>query len=115
MLPQMASYHLYLDLGTNTGVQIHKLYNPSSFAGSPVKKYFERYFGNTTTSRARVCSFGFEPNPQHALALSAAEKRYSGEGRVVKIFSAGAGTFNGWGAFHTDNVRLLLVTLVSIR
>ena len=28
-------YHVYVDLGTNIGVQIHKLYNPGYFPTAP--------------------------------------------------------------------------------
>ena len=36
---------VYLDMGTNTGVQIRKLYESSLFPGAGVLPIFERYFG----------------------------------------------------------------------
>ena len=37
--------HVYLDMGTNTGVQIRKLYQPELYPDAPIHPVFERYFG----------------------------------------------------------------------
>ena len=38
-------YHVYLDMGTNLGVQIRKLYQPHLFPNATVLPVFEKYFG----------------------------------------------------------------------
>ena len=38
-------YHVYLDLGSNRGVQIRKLYEPSLFPHAKVLPIFDKYFG----------------------------------------------------------------------
>ena len=64
-----ACYHVYLDLGTNTGVQFHKLYDPDSLPAGEVSAIipkFDHFFGSDTAARLTdVCGFGFEPNPSH--------------------------------------------------
>jgi hypothetical protein len=57
--------HIFLDLGSNAGVQIRKLYEPHkySIAKSQLLQIFAANFGdNRATS---VCAFSFEPNPLH--------------------------------------------------
>ena len=36
---------IYIDLGTNTGVQIHKLYNPEFFPRALIRERFNQFFG----------------------------------------------------------------------
>ena len=38
-------YHVYLDLGSNRGVQIRKLYEPALFPHAKVLHIFDKYFG----------------------------------------------------------------------
>ena len=37
--------HVYLDMGTNTGIQIRKLYQPHLFPNASIIKVFDKYFG----------------------------------------------------------------------
>ena len=37
--------HVFLDLGTNTGVQIRKLYEPHLFPNASVLPIFDKFFG----------------------------------------------------------------------
>jgi hypothetical protein len=61
---------VYLDLGTNVGVQPRKLYQPECYPRALSLPHFERVFGRITEKRRRrVCTFGFEPNPAHAAYL----------------------------------------------
>lgn len=59
---------IYIDLGTNLGVQIRKLYDPQQFPGAPVLPYYNQTFGH---NRSNVCSIGVEPNsnPSHTSYL----------------------------------------------
>ena len=44
--------HVYLDLGTNIGMQIRKLYQPELYPQSPMLPFFDRYFGPTNRTRS---------------------------------------------------------------
>lgn len=83
---------IYIDLGTNVGVQIRKLYEPELYPKAKIAPYFEKYFGSR---RADVCSFGFEPNPAHALTLRRLVKAYNRMGWRVKIFENAVGSSKG--------------------
>lgn len=107
--------HVYIDLGTNTGVQMHKLFNPGFFSESLVRDAFAHYFGGSKADRSRVCAFGWEPNPGHAAGLAMVEKRYQARGHRLKIFSAAAGNFDGWGVFQSDNVSGICVQWQTAR
>ena len=37
--------HVFLDLGSNRGLQIRKLYESSTFPHAPILPIYERYFG----------------------------------------------------------------------
>lgn len=54
---------VYLDVGTNVGVQLRKLYNPDQFPGAKMLYHFDKLFG---MNRSHVCSLGIEPNPYHS-------------------------------------------------
>ena len=43
--------YLYLDMGTNIGVQIRKLFEPEKFPHSPVQDVFRKYFFSHNNSR----------------------------------------------------------------
>ena len=38
--------HVYLDMGTNTGIQIRKLYQPHLFPNASVLPIFDKFFGS---------------------------------------------------------------------
>lgn len=92
---------VYLDLGSNTGVQIHKLYNPAAFPEGIVAPVFDTYFGDRG-NRLGVCSFGWEPNPAHAGVLDHMAAHWSAKGARVQITHAAAGEFDGTGVFISD-------------
>eukprot|EP00798_Chlamydomonas_sp_ICE-L_P003238 gene3237-13260_t len=77
--------HVYVDMGTNVGHQIRKLYQPELYRQpSATDALFTRYFGK---NRPGVCVFGFEPNPTHAPRLKRLETAMNSEGWRVKIFT----------------------------
>jgi len=88
--------HVYLDMGTNTGVQIRKLYEPHLFANSSVLPIFDKFFGqegerNLTT----ICAVGFEPNIIHNEVLHRLEEQYQACGwRVYINLATGVGKAN---------------------
>ena len=61
----------YLDLGSNMGVQIRKLYEPWLYPNAKLLAYYDRLFGKITKGYRRedVCAFGFEANPKHIKRL----------------------------------------------
>ena len=54
----------YLDMGTNVGYQVNKLYRPE--CTSPVQNIFDEFF----KKRRSVCTIGIEPNPLLQTKLS---------------------------------------------
>ena len=69
-------YHVYLDVGSNIGVQVRKLYEPEKYPKAPFLKLFDKYFGSLSKRRQHqpqmadtVCAVGFEPNPHHTKIL----------------------------------------------
>ena len=86
--------HVYLDVGTNIGVQIRKLFEPHLYRTNvKVSKHFEAAFG--PAPRCHVCAIGFEPNPRHKARLDAVEERLAAAGFGVLIFRAAAGASDG--------------------
>ena len=69
---------VYLDVGSNIGVQIRKLYEPHKYPNSEGLTAFSEEFGPISEEyrdgswrkrRCGVCAIGFEPNPSHASRL----------------------------------------------
>lgn len=89
---------VYVDVGTNVGVQIRKLFEADKYRGAMVLGYFNVLFGNGT-SRATdgaLCAFGFEPNPLMTPRLRQLEESYAAQGWRVRIFTeTAAGASDG--------------------
>ena len=68
----------YLDLGSNMGVQIRKLYESWLYPNAKLLAYYDRLFGKITKGYRRedVCAFGFESNPKHIKILRYIESAY---------------------------------------
>ena len=82
--------HAYVDVGTNIGVQIRKLYEPHKYPGSPILERFEEAFGRPPW--CDVCAIGIEPNPEHSARLDEVEERLRRANAEVLIFRAAAST-----------------------
>ena len=77
---------VYLDMGTNTGVQIRKLFEPALFPGAAVLPIFDRYFGSAAgRNLSAVCAVGWEPNPVHSARLAGLQAAYRRCGWRVEI------------------------------
>jgi hypothetical protein len=74
---------IYLDIGSNIGVQVRKLYEPERYPGAEVLKQFDRIYG---LNRSHVCSFGFEANPRHVKRLRWLESYNNEKGWKTKFF-----------------------------
>ena len=88
----------YIDLGTNVGWQIEKLYNP--LCKAPVSQVFNKVFGH---KRNHVCTIGFEPNPTHTHTLEQLEQKHAAHGRFVDIHMGFAGTRDGMRTLYFNN------------
>merc|ERR1712156_765721 len=78
--------HVYLDMGTNAGVQIRKLYQPHLFPNASVLPIFDKFFGPIGTRDLKtICTVGFEPNIMHYETLKQLEKHYHDCGWRVYI------------------------------
>lgn len=77
---------MYLDFGTNIGIQIRKLYEPYLFPKAPVIQIFQEVFGNKT-NKYNICAVGFEPNEASKNHLNALEKSYREVGFPLTIFT----------------------------
>merc|ERR1719300_1932027 len=78
--------HVYLDMGTNIGIQIRKVFEPSKFPGALALPIFEKYFGPPSSRDFKsVCAVGFEPNPDHTQHLVNLEDAYHKCGWKVLI------------------------------
>ena len=103
-------YHVYLDVGTNIGVQIRKLFEPEKYPKGVVNPLFDSMFGNITerlkSSRDgghTVCAIGFEPNSRHTDYLKEVESRYQQCGWKVKILTeTAASDRQGTSRFYSD-------------
>ena len=84
---------VYLDVGSNIGVQIRKLFEPHKYPGAPVHSLFTETFAST--DRCRVCAIGVEPNPRHRNRLSQLQTRLTAAGAGVTVFEAAAGSADG--------------------
>ena len=108
-------YHVYLDVGSNIGVQVRKLYEPQLFLDAPVHKIFAQFFGpfekrskierSMKPGDSYVCSVGFEPNSHHTQYLKEIVKNYQKcHGWNVHFFTeSGVSNKNGVTKFFSDN------------
>lgn len=79
---------VYIDMGSNAGTQIRKLYSPQLFAGGPEGNPSEEIFAHVFgTARDDVCTFGFEASPRHAPRLHALQRAYNKAGYRVTLFT----------------------------
>lgn len=78
--------HVYIDMGTNRGHQIRKLYEPHLYPANPTEPRFAQYFGSGNRFE-EVCSFGFEANPIHSRVLRPLESAFLKLGGKVHIFN----------------------------
>merc|ERR1712088_922203 len=70
--------HVFLDLGSNRGLQIRKLYEPHLFPLAPILPLYQKYFGVPESRNLQeLCTVAFEPNPQHTDHLKNLAANYS--------------------------------------
>lgn len=95
--------HVYLDLGTNIGVQIRKLFEPELYPDAKIHKFFDKWFEVPEERKRAVCAIGFEPDPSHTRRLQEVESHYRRRGYCVRIFTETAiGTHDGPISLYQD-------------
>ena len=64
--------HLYLDVGSNIGVQVRKLFEPNRYPNAPIHSLFKKTFSKAK----KLCALGFEANPLHTKRLKEIQNCY---------------------------------------
>jgi len=101
-------YHVYIDLGSNIGVQVRKLFEPRLYPEARVHPVFNSNFGaievrTNKSNNLSICAIGFEPNPSHKEYLKEIESSYNKCGWQVTFFTETAVSNRaGTAAFYTD-------------
>ena len=87
-------YHVYLDVGSNLGIQVRKLFEPSLYPKAKINRYFNILFGNDTVRKHElaendkyICAIGFEPNSKLSSYLREIESSYNKCGWRVKFLT----------------------------
>ena len=100
-------YHVYLDVGSNIGVQVRKLYQQELFPGAEMIEQFKLAFGDyfmTNRDFRHICVVGFEPNPRHTPSLLEIQEEYTKCGWHVRFYTETAvSNYHGRTDFYTDS------------
>lgn len=92
--------HVYIDMGSNIGVQFRKLYQPEHYPGAKILPVFNSSFG---VNRRTVCSIGFEANHKHSSRLLHLQNAYRQASYPCFIFTNTAvWVQNGYMTFYDD-------------
>jgi len=84
--------HVFIDLGSNRGLQIRKLYEPHTFPLAPIQPLYQRFFGSSEDRNLQeICSVSVEPNSKHAAHLKKLSEAYATCGIKVLVYEAGVG------------------------
>lgn len=79
---------VYLDVGSNMGVQVRKLYEPEAYRLAPILPLFDVAFGPAEFRRSNLsglCAFGFEAGPWWKPRLKRVEQAYQPLGWRVEF------------------------------
>ena len=79
--------YIFLDVGTNRGVHIRSLMEPTLFPEALYVKeeFWVQYFGREYENDSSVCAFGFEPNAAHHSRLERLAQHYRSAGKRVEM------------------------------
>ena len=103
--------NVYLDLGSNIGVQVRKLFEPERYPiydqrQNKVMDLFNQEFGGPAqrkSAHSTLCAFGFEPNPKHSSRLERLESQYLSKGWKVHFFPFAVSNTDKMVTLYTDN------------
>jgi hypothetical protein len=95
---------VYLDVGSNIGVQVRKLFEPARYPHAEVLPLFDRHFGARRPPPPDLCAIGVELNPSHTPRLRALEAHYRHTCRYSVRFltETAAANHNGTVDFWSD-------------
>lgn len=100
-------FHVYLDVGSNVGIQVRKLFEPKLYPDAQILAVFDSYFGPMGTNGHRnnsICAVGFEPNAHHTQALKDIEQAHRACGWRSHFYTETAAAHDyGTISFLTDN------------
>jgi hypothetical protein len=97
-------FNVYLDLGSNVGIQVRKIYEPQLFPHGKVLRYFDSFLGPVAARREATCAFGFEINPLHTSRLLMLQAAYSERGWRTRFFTeTGIGLNDSNLVFRSDD------------
>lgn len=100
--------HVYLDLGSNVGIQVRKLFEPELYpaaAGDSIA-VFNRFFGSAAERRKSTCAIGMEMNPAHTARLRAVEAAHAKQGWRTRFFTqTGVGVDFSTGRYNHTGVK----------
>jgi len=101
-------YHVFLDVGSNIGNTVRKVYEPHLFINATFLSIFEKYFGDDNSRQIggehTVCAVGFEPNPKHSKWLKDLQNAYEKCGWKAKFHTKTAAAHsNGLATFYSDS------------
>jgi len=99
--------NVYLDMGSNIGVQVRKLFQPRLYPKAPILAVFNKYFGKDRNLN-ETCAVGWEGNKMHSEVLASIETAYQRCGwRTIFNKETGVGIKEGtlrFAAFDTLQV-----------
>lgn len=101
---------IYLDVGSNIGVQVRKLFEADKYIGAAILEEFDQVFGPPSVrqspfSHSGLCAIGLEPNPQHQPRLREIEKAYKRRGWHVHFYPFAAWSSEGEMGFNISGKR----------
>ena len=97
-------FNVYLDFGSNVGIQVRKIYEPQLFPHGKVLRFFDSYLGPAAARREETCAFGFEINPFHTSRLLMLQAAYIERGWRTRFFTeTGIGLNDSTLVFRSDD------------
>ena len=97
-------FNVYLDVGSNVGIQVRKVFEPELYPHGKVLRFFDAHLGPAAARREATCAFGFEINPLHTSRLLMLQAAYSERGWRTRFFTeTGIGLNDTTLAFQSDN------------
>ena len=106
---------VYLDIGSNIGVQVKKFFEPSRYENKASRKkdkhtlktvlqLYTDNFGppDKRFNNSNLCVLGFEPNPQHQQILNNIERKYIAKGWKIHFFPYAVSVQNTFMTLYTD-------------
>jgi FkbM family methyltransferase len=98
-------YHVFLDVGANIGVHSRFLFEPHLYPdATTAHMFFNQQFGPPSMRDNRdICTFAFEPNPNHAATLQRTSEAYLAQGWRYYPNHVGVSDQDGSMSFHRND------------